>query len=663
MRKFFLFVLILSIFINLKCESNGHPYNINIESISYELTYNNYSVVKVVIKTYDSLDNDVSFKAYLISEEEEKEYLLNCYSTFYDIIECYSNRNEVFNTEDRFYFYYNKTDPHITFDENDVLEDDKRVSLIFEPEVDIDEKLYRDNHKITVETNGDMVSGGYLYIVRSSKEVLQSPKDGFNRFIELNNIIPHVGLHDHLPPSTLQGFTEAIKKGYHILNADLRFTSDKMPVICDDDSLEKISNGKGMVSTSTFAYLEKLDFGGKFDKKFADEKIMTFAELLALCKKNEAIINLNLEHLDLAKYFNDKEYMNIMFLLVDKLNMSNSILFEGSPEQILKLKEIRKDIAVAVIQKDKEELDKMKDSFKDFQRLVYSFGVNVDEATVKHAVSLGRKVKVALVESPTQVKKLQSWGVNYIMSKNLPPFVIENQKEDPFLARCSQVDEDIAECDIEDYLFLIDNEKYSIYYSENIYNKSQDINKDAIGEFQYINTNILDELYYYVHYFNFERNVITLILSDSLAKGEKINGLIGPNNDEVEDCYLFNFECTGNGTYSVSCKINTTDPDKIMYNWAHYSIHSLEDYSLNEIEVEQRKVENENEEYQEKEGYINYVVEKKPTTLYVCLVILAIIIIAVIIFILRSTKCKKPVRTYVRISDNNYLTEDNLYRF
>ena len=663
MRKFFLLVIILSIFINLNCQSDANPYNINIESISYELTYNNYSVVKVVIKTYDSLDSDVSFKAYLLSEEEEKEYLLHCYSTFYDIIECYSNRNEVFNTEDRFYFYYNKTDPHITFDENDILEDDKRVSLVFEPEVDIDEKLYRDNHKITVETNGDMVSGGYLYIVRSSKEVLQCPKDGFNRFFELNNIIPHVGLHDHLPPSTLQGFTEAIKKGYHILNADLRFTSDKMPVICDDDSLEKISNGKGMVSSSTFAELEKLDFGGKLDKKYEDEKIMTFAELLALCKKNEAIVNLNLEHLDIEKYFNTKEYLNIMFLLVEKLNMTDSILFEGSPEQILKLKEFRKDIAVAVIHKDKEELDKMKDSFKDFKRVVYSFGVNIDEATVKHAVSLGKKVKVSLVESPTQVKKLQSWGVNYIMSRNLPPFVIENQKEDPFVVRCSHVDEDISECDIEDYLFLIDNEMYSIYYSENIYNKSQDINTEAIGEFQYINTNILDELYYYVHYLNFERNVITLILSDSLSKGEKINGLIGPNNDEVEDCYLFNFECIGNGTYSVSCKINTTDDSKIMYNWAHYSIHSLEDYSLNEEEVEQRKVENENEEYQEKEGYINYVVEKKPTTLYVCLVILAIIIICVIVFILRSTKCKKPVRTYVRISDNNYLTEDNLYRF
>ena len=663
MRKIFLILILFSIFINLKCDDENSN-NINIESISYELTYNNYSVVKVVIKTYDQLETDVSFKAYLISEEEEKEYLLNCYSTFYDIIECYSKKGDVFNTDDRFYFYYNKTNSHLTFDENDVLEDDNRVSLIFEPEIDIDDKLYRDNHKITVETNGDMVSGGYLYLVRSSKDVLQCPKDGFNKYIELNNIIPHVGLHDHLPPSTLQGFTEAIKKGYHIVNADLRFSSDRMPVICDDDRLEKISNGNGLVSSLTFAELEKLNFGSKFDKNFADQKIMTFAELLALCKKNDVIIDLNLEHLDFDKYFKlNNQYINIMFYLVEKTGMINSIIFEGSPEIILKLKEVRKDIAVAVIHKDKDEMEKMKDSFKDFKRVIYSFGINVDETTVKQAVSLGRKVKVSLVESPTQVKKLQSWGVNYIMSRVLPPFIIENEKEEPIVVRCSHVDEDISECDIEDYLLLKDNELYSIYYSENIYNKSADINPEPIGEFQYINTNLLDELYYYAHYLNFETNVITLILSEVLPKGETINGLIGPNNDEVEDCYLFNFECKGNDTYSVSCRVNKTDPEKIMFNWAHYSIHSLEDYSLNELEVEERKTETENEEYQEKEGYINYVVEKEPTTLYVCLVILAIIIIVVIICILRSTKCKKPVRTYVRISDNNYLTEDSLFRY
>ena len=97
-----------------------------------------------------------------------------------------------------------------------------------------------------------------------------------------------------------------------------------------------------------------------------------------------------------------------------------------------------------------------------------------------------------------------------------------------------------------------------------------------------------------------------------------------------------------------------------MFNWAHYTIQSLDDYSLNDLETIQRKIEYENEEYQEKEGYINYVVKKQPTSLYNCLAIFAAIVIFIIVCILRYTKCKKPVRTYVRILDNNYLTEDNL---
>ena len=665
MRLLFLFFILISLFTYLKCDEDlDYEHNINIESISYELTYNNYSVVKVVIKTYDELENEVSFKAYLKSDEENKEYVLNCYSTFYDIIECYSKKNEVFNTDDKFYFYYNQTNSKITFDENDVLEDDKRVSLIFEPEIDFDDKLYRDNHKIVVETNERMVSGGFLYIVKNSKDVLRKPKDGFNQYIELNNIIPHVGLHDHLPPSTLQGFSDAINKGYRMVNADLRFTSDKMPVICDDDNLEKISNGQGKVEDHTFAQLENLNFGSKFDKKYSDEKIMTFAELLALCKQNNVIIDLNLDQIDFNKYYNSNiNYMQIMFKTVEKLDMINSIIFEGSPNIILKLKEIRKDIAVSVIHQSKEEMKKMEDSFKDFKRVIYCLGTNVDEETVKYAISLGRKVKVAMVDNKEHVKKLQSYGVNYIMTKNLPPFVIENEKEEPIIVRCSPLDEDQSECEIDDYMLLKDNEYYSIYSSENIYNISEDISEDPIGEFQYIDTNILDELYYYEHYLNFETNTITLILSEKLSKDEKICGLIGPDYDEVEDFYLYNFECKGNDTYSVNCYILKEEKDKIYFNWAHYTIYSLEDYSYNEYEVEERKTIEENEEYQEKEGYISYIVEKEPTTLYICLFILAVIIIVIIVFVLRSTKCKKPTRTYVRISDNNYIKDDNLYRY
>ena len=108
MRKLFLFVAFLAIFSILKCDDNEDPNNINIESITYELTYNNYSVVKVVVRTYDQIEMDFSFIAYLRATEEQKDYKLNCTSTFYDTIECYSAPNVKFNLEDKYTFYYQK---------------------------------------------------------------------------------------------------------------------------------------------------------------------------------------------------------------------------------------------------------------------------------------------------------------------------------------------------------------------------------------------------------------------------------------------------------------------------------------------------------------------------------------------------------------------------
>ena len=189
MRKLFLFVAFLAIFSILKCDDNEDPNNINIESITYELTYNNYSVVKVSIKTYDQIQEGISFTGYLKSVDEQKEYKLNCVSTFYETIDCFSEKDAIFNLNDKYTFYYSKKNDKYTFDENDELTDDKQVSLIFKPEISIDGQLYKDNKKIMAITDSNMVGGGNLYIVKQSKKILKKPKDGFNKYADLYNII------------------------------------------------------------------------------------------------------------------------------------------------------------------------------------------------------------------------------------------------------------------------------------------------------------------------------------------------------------------------------------------------------------------------------------------------------------------------------------------
>ena len=665
MKTNILILIFLINFLTIKCDNEDDrvqvPGNINIESINYELTYNNYSVVKVVIKTYDEIENDLNFTGYLKSEDEHKEYKLHCTNTFYDIIECFSCRNVTFNLQDKYYFYYNKTDSKITFDENDILEDNKRVSLLFKPEITIDDKIYRDNKKITVETDAKMVSGGVLYITRQSKEPLQKPKDGFNKYIELKNFIPHSFY--GVPQSTLSYYKEAIRRGFHIVTAQIQFTKDQIPVICHETNLETISDGEGKLESKTFEELVKLDFGSKIDKKYAGEKILTFKYLLDLCKEYNLIIDLDLSKVDSENAEKTQVYLKRLLTLIDEYCMMDSIIFnEGTnPNIITKLKEMRNEISISIPNMNKKEyIEKVKDKYAGSKRVIYDFsriseGENIDEESVKFGVSLGHKIKASIVDNLETANKIEKWGVSYITTKVLHPFLMKNEKQDPIIVRCSPLDDHTSECEIDDDIPLKDNEYYNIYYTDNIYNISQDINLEPIGSFQFIDTNLLDELYYIVKKFDFEQGIIQLSISHELEKGEEIMGAVGPSDEISTECYQYNFVCHGNGSHFVDCKIEKDDDDKVHYN-GKYSIYYVEDYSLNEFEFEEHIQEDEHKE----DTYIEYIVEKKTSYFFVFIIIIIIIIILAFLYF-----CKWRNENYynvIRNTDNNYMPDDYLYR-
>ena len=138
---------------------------------------------------------------------------------------------------------------------------------------------------------------------------------------------------------------------------------------------------------------------------------------------------------------------------------------------------------------------------------------------------------------------MASWGVNFICTNKLHPFLIQNEKEEPIPVKCSSfnLNNGISKCKIDENINLIDNEIYNIYYSENIYNISEDIVEIPIGEFKYIDTNIRNKVYYAIEYFNFTNGIIRLHISNVLKMNEKISGEIGPAYDNVAECYIYKF--------------------------------------------------------------------------------------------------------------------------
>ena len=590
MKKFTIFLL-LSLYLATYCDiqNNSTPIiDIDILQISYELAYKDSYAIKVIIQTINDLDISVSFPAKFKALKSKEEFNLNCHNVSSTEIECYTEKDVKFDLKEKYYFYYNRgKNGKYTLEEKDIYEDFKQVNLIFKPEMYTDLVMYKDHRKVIGLNNRKIVGGGYLYLVRKNKKLLHKQKDGFNKIIELNNFIIHNGITDKIPPCSFASYKEAITRGYRIVDAAIQFTQDKIPVVCNQDYIENKDEEKVKINNMELKELKKINLGKKYNKKYKGEKILLFEDLLKMCKENNALIELDLSNINYQTYFEkDNEFAKIIIDTIEKNNMIDSIIFdEGSNEKIIsKLQEIKNDISVSISNiNSKEDMIKMKDKYPHSKRVIYNLGDisnnnKIDKSAIKYGLSLGKKIKVETIDDINKANMLFSLGVNFIKTNKLEPFLVDNEYEEPILLRCTQFDV-LVDCRLGQEVKLYDNAVYNIYYTTNIYKLFEDINDKPIAEFKYFDTKQLDDRFYKVTKFDFEKGEIDLNITFAIKKGRKLKGKVGPNYDNVNDCYLYDFVCQGNNLLNISCNINKS-PNVVKFN-GNYSIHSVDYYSLN----------------------------------------------------------------------------------
>jgi glycerophosphoryl diester phosphodiesterase len=544
--------------------------NINTETIQYGLSYDNESVVKVFIRLVEEgINNTVSFLSFLRSENGNKDYPLNCSNPGRDLIICSSEPDIVLNTDDKYYLYYNRSKGEkIIFDYEDILEDDKRISLIFKPELYVNQTVYKDNKKIMAQINKKTVGEAYLYVVNKTKKVLNLPKDRFNKYIDLNNYVFTPDLKGYQRKSVLDTYEEALRRGYRFVEAEVLFTKDMVPIV---------SKKKQDISSKDLEDLEK------------NENVLTLWDLLKKCRKKNVIVEIKFNFMDENESSKLDEYANAILKKIKQTDMFDSVFFNDNLKYkiIRKIRNLKYDICITISNvKNKNDIEKIKNKYKGANRIIYEINKdNIEKDLVDYILSLGHRVKVFTVDNTELTDKYLSWGVNYISTNNIHPFLINNEKEEPFRVKCVNIFlDDLAECKMGPEIILRDNEFYNIFYSLNIYNKSEDINETAIGEFRFEDTKINDNKYYVIKTFNFKKGVIQLITSDKVQSGKQIKGVIGPNHDNAAECYLYNFTCYGANQNLVNCDIEKDD-DKIEYD-GEYVIYYLENYSFNEEEIE-----------------------------------------------------------------------------
>ena len=90
----------------------------------------------------------------------------------------------------------------------------------------------------------------------------------------------HRGASAEAPENTLAAFRAAETAGADGIELDLRLSRDGIPMVVHDETVERVTDGRGAVAAMTRAELQALDAGGWFAPVYAGERMPTLAEVL-----------------------------------------------------------------------------------------------------------------------------------------------------------------------------------------------------------------------------------------------------------------------------------------------------------------------------------------------------------------------------------------------
>jgi len=102
----------------------------------------------------------------------------------------------------------------------------------------------------------------------------------------------HRGASSIAPENTMSAFAAAVECGADGLELDIHLSSDGVPVIIHDETLERTSNGHGLVRDKSWQQLQTYDVGSWYAEAFTGESIPALEEILNVFG---GLVRLNLE--------------------------------------------------------------------------------------------------------------------------------------------------------------------------------------------------------------------------------------------------------------------------------------------------------------------------------------------------------------------------------
>lgn len=226
------------------------------------------------------------------------------------------------------------------------------------------------------------------------------------RLEDNTQVMGHRGAASLAPENTLAAMQAAIDAKADWVEIDVQETVDGEVIVIHDSDFMKLAKDKRKIWALKIDEVNAIDIGSWFDKKFADQRAPTLAQVLDLCKGKVGVI------IELKYYGHDQKLEERVGEIVDRCGMSSQVMAMSlKPAGVKKMKALRPKWKCGVL---------MSVAVGNIQRLDADFlAVNGKFATrslVNKAHQAGKEIYVWTINDPATMSMMMNRGVDGILT-------------------------------------------------------------------------------------------------------------------------------------------------------------------------------------------------------------------------------------------------------
>ncbi|MGG4398894.1 glycerophosphodiester phosphodiesterase family protein [Paenibacillus amylolyticus] len=233
----------------------------------------------------------------------------------------------------------------------------------------------------------------------------------------MNNLcVAHRGFSSIAPENTMAAFLMAMERPeVQWMELDVQLSRDGVPVVIHDFTVDRTTNGKGLVRETDWADLQRLDAGAWKNKSYKGERIPALSELL---DRSCGRVRLNIE----LKTQGDM-YPGLPAAVIHevrKRHMQNDVVITSfEPAALIEVKKLAPEIQTGLIidARPGDLLTALGQMNCTFLSIGYT---NVDKSLMNEMRSAGIRVMAWTVDDKTIMKKLAAVDPELMLCTNRP---------------------------------------------------------------------------------------------------------------------------------------------------------------------------------------------------------------------------------------------------